>query len=68
MAKLQLAKLAAGWFMANFESGKTEQWTSVRLRVILAQHGYSHDEADEIIAQAESASEMEIHLPDRQPN
>jgi hypothetical protein len=68
MAKLQLAKLAAGWFLANLESGKTEQWTSVRLRVVLVQHGYSHDEADIILEQAEAAPEMEILLPDPRPS
>jgi hypothetical protein len=65
---LRLARLADGWFLACIGKREPEQWTSQHLRRFLVTHGYTADDAEHIVYQAEGAIEMEILVSPPLPN
>ena len=63
-SNLRLAKITDGWFLACIGKREPEQWSTHHLHRFLISHGYTADDADSMVFQAEGALEMEIFVPE----
>ncbi len=63
MGRLYLTKVGLTCYLVRYNA-REDQWSRSRLEEFLRLHGYSEDDVDSILAQADNASEVEIYVPD----